>query len=130
MKKISRNIQIVILGILTFSFGCVLGQEKDQVVRLAKLEIDPGQLENYKVLLTEEIQESVRIEPGVLTLYAVYEKENPARITILEIYANADAYKAHLLTPHYLKYKNGAKDMVKSRLLVDTVPLVPGMKIK
>jgi len=105
-------------------------QNKNQMVRLAKLVIDSSQLENYNVLLKEEIETSVRLEPGVLTLYAVSEKNDPTHITILEIYADTLAYKSHLLTPHFMKYKNGTKDMVRSLELVETVPLVPGMKIK
>ena len=100
------------------------------MVRLAKLVIDSTQLENYNALLKEEIEASVRLEPGVLTLYAVSEKNNPTHITILEIYTDTVAYKAHLQTPHFIKYKTGTKDMVKSLELVETTPLVPGMKIK
>jgi len=104
--------------------------EEKQMVRLAKLIIDSAQLENYKVLLKEEIEASVRLEPGVLTLYAVSEKNKPTHITILEIYADTTAYKAHLQTPHFIKYKNGTKDMVKSLELAEADPLIPGMKIK
>ena len=100
------------------------------MVRLAKVVIDSSQLENYKVMLKEEIETSVRVEPGVLTLYAVFEKENPTHFTILEIYADTAAYKAHLLTPHFIKYKTGTKDMVKSLELVPADPLVSDMKIK
>jgi 4-carboxymuconolactone decarboxylase len=115
---------------ILFSFQCVSAQEKRQMVRLAKLVIDSAQLENYKALLKEEIETSVRLEPGVLTLYALSEKNNPTHFTILEIYADSGAYKTHLQTPHFIKYKTGTKDMVKSLELVETVPLVPGMKIK
>jgi len=100
------------------------------MVRLAKLVIDSIQLESYRALLKEEIEASVRLETGVLTLYAVAEKNNPTHITILEIYADTVAYKLHLQTPHFIKYKNGTMDMVRSLELVETVPLVPGMKIK
>ena len=55
---------------------------KKQMVRLAKLVIDSSQLEKYNALLKEEIEASVRLEPGVLTLYAVAEKNDPTRITI------------------------------------------------
>ena len=61
---------------------------------------------------------------------ALAEKNNPTHITILEIYADTVAYKLHLQTPHFIKYKNGTMDMVRSLELVETVPLVPGMKIK
>jgi len=68
------------------------------VVRLAKLVIDSGHLENYKNLLKEGIETSVRVEKGVLTLYAVSEKARPTHFTILEIYADDQVYKAHLQT--------------------------------
>ena len=122
---------ILITVMLTFVLhGNIYAQEKTQMVRLAKLVIDSIQLEKYKTSLKEEIEASVQLEPGVLTLYAVAEKNNPTHITILEIYADTVSYKAHLQTPHFIKYKNGTKDMVRALELVETVPLVPGMKIK
>lgn len=105
-------------------------KENKQMVRLAKIVVDSTQLEQYNSLLKAEIEASVKLEPGVLTLYAMAEKKNPTHITILEIYASEEAYKKHLLTPHFLKYKNGTKDMVKSLELIETNPLIPGMKIK
>ncbi|WP_276504537.1 antibiotic biosynthesis monooxygenase [Terrimonas pollutisoli] len=125
------QVLIVIAFMLTlFSYRSASAQQKTQMVRLAKLVIDSTQLESYKALLKEEIETSVRVEPGVLTLYAVAEKNNPTHITILEIYADTAAYKSHLQTPHFIKYKTGTQHMVKSLELVETVPLVPGMKIK
>ena len=108
----------------------VAAQQEQQLVRLAKLVIDPAQLEKYNAILKEEIQASVKIEPGVLTLYAVAEKNDPTKVTILEIYANQDAYQKHVLTPHFLKYKEGTKGMVKSLELVEATPLIAEMKIK
>ena len=92
--------------------------------------IDSTQLEEYNNLLKEEIQASIKNEPGVLTLYAVSEKKKPTQITILEIYANVDAYNTHIQTPHFQKYRNGTKNMIKSLELVETTPLIPTMKIK
>ena len=105
-------------------------QESKQVVQLAKLEIDPAQLDNYKAALKEEVETALRVEPGVLMLYAMADKENPTRITLLEIYADQTAYQAHLQSPHFRKYKTGTKDMVKSLELTKTVPLFPGLKGK
>ena len=130
-RKVLLTLSISIIVMMTFVFcGQTSVQNKNQMVRLAKLVIDSAQLENYNALLKEEIEASVRLEPGVLTLYAVAEKINPAHITILEIYADTVAYKSHLLTPHFIKYKNGTKGMVKSLELVEADPLIPGMKIK
>ena len=127
----SRALQILVLVFLTTTPGSpALAQDKNQVVRLAKIVVDSSQLENYRAALKEGVETSVRVEPGVITLYAVYEKNNPTHVTILEIYADSAAYRAHLQTPHFIKYKTGTKDMVKSLELVPVVPLVPGMKIK
>lgn len=104
-------------------------QENEQMVRLAKLVIDSAQLENYKAFLKEEIETSLRVEPGVLTLYAVSEKQKPTHITILEIYRDVEAYKAHIQTPHFIKYKTGTSTMVKSLELAEAVPLVPQAKV-
>jgi len=131
IRKVFLTLSILIIVMLTFAFcGQTSVQNKNQMVRLAKLVIDSSQLENYNALLKDEIEASVRLEPGVLTLYAVAEKNDPTRITILEIYADTVAYRSHLQTPHFIKYKNGTKDMVKSLELVEADPLIPGMKIK
>ena len=115
IKRTGLSPLILIIAMLIVVFpGRTSAQDKGQMVRLAKLVVDSAQLENYKSLLKEEIEASVRIEPGVLTLYAVSEKDKPTHITILEIYADTAAYKSHLQTPHFLKYKTGTKDMVKS----------------
>ena len=94
------------------------------VVRMAELEIDPGKIETYRTLLTEEIEASVALEDGVLSLSAVSIKDHPNQIRILEVYANREAYEAHLRTPHFLKYKNETSGMVTSLTLIDVDPIV------
>jgi quinol monooxygenase YgiN len=111
--------------------GPAIAQERQGVnVRIAELEIDLAQLETYKAALREEIETSIRVEPGVLALYAVSEKDNPARIRIFEVYANEEAYRAHLKTPHFLKYNTGTQQMVRSLRLVETDPVMLGAKAK
>ena len=102
----------------------------DNLVRLSRITVDPARLDEYNACLKEEIEASMRVEPGVLTLYAVAEKDRPNQITILEIYADEAAYKSHIQTPHFQKYKQGTLDMVKHLELLDCSPLIPGLKIK
>ena len=103
---------------------------ENNLVRLSKITVDPAQLDAYNAFLKEEIEASMRLEPGVLTLYATAEKEAPHKVTILEIYADRAAYESHLQTPHFQKYKQGTLSMVKELELVDVKPLIPGLKIK
>ncbi|MCL4850520.1 MAG: antibiotic biosynthesis monooxygenase [Bryobacteraceae bacterium] len=90
------------------------------IVRLAELEIDPAQLEQYKEFLEEEIESTTRLEPGVLTLFAVSLKEDPNQIRIFETYVDLAAYEAHLKTPHFIRYKEGTRNMVRSLRLLET----------
>lgn len=99
-------------------------------VRLSRIVVDSTRLEEYNACLKEEIEASMTLEEGVLTLYATAEKERPNHITILEIYASEDAYKSHIQTPHFVKYKEGTLDMVQELELIDTNPLIEGLKIK
>lgn len=103
---------------------------EENVVRLSKITVDANRLDEYNAYLKEEIEASMRLEPGVLTLYAVAEKDAPNRITILEIYANRTAYESHLKTPHFQKYKQGTIEMVEDLVLTDTQPLIPNLRIK
>lgn len=99
--------------------GSAIAQQKKQMVRLAKIQVDPLQLERYNTALKLQMATAVSLEPGVLTYYAVADKNNASHITILEIYADVDAYKAHIETPHFKKYKATVQNMVKSLELVD-----------
>ena len=103
---------------------------ENNLVRLSKIIVDPAQLDAYNVFLKEEIEASMRLEPGVLTLYTTYEKDAPHHVTILEIYADSVAYESHLKTPHFQKYKQGTIEMVQELELVDVKPLIAGLKIK
>ena len=119
---------MITMCILTLSFSKeAMPQQKTQMVRLAKIQVDPSQLEKYNAALKEQMTTAVSIEPGVLTYYAVADKNNPSHITILEIYADTAAYKAHIETPHFKKYKETVKNMVKSLELVD-VDLIASAK--
>ena len=103
---------------------------KTPFVRISKIRVDAAQLDTYNARLTEGITASMNLEPGVLTLYAVAEKDDPTRITIMEIYADEAAYKSHIQTPHFRKYKEGTLEMVLELELLDVDPLLPGLKIK
>ena len=101
----------------------------DGIVRLSKIEVYPQYLDEYMRYATEVGEVSLRTEPGVLTMYAVGEKENPCKITILETYASREAYEKHIASKHFQKYKQGTLHMVKSLQLCDQTPLNNANKI-
>ncbi len=106
-------------------------QEKSpQHIQIAEIVVDPAQLDNYKAAVAEQIEAAIRLEPGVLVLYSVSNKDNPSRITVFEIYRDREAYLAHLKTPHFLKYKTTVETMVTSLKLIPVDAVVLGSQAK
>ena len=101
----------------------------DGIVRLSKIEVYPQYLNEYMQYAVEVGEISLRTEPGVLTMYAVQDKENPCLVTILETYVSQAAYQSHVASAHFQKYKQGTLHMVKSLQLCDQTPLNPANKI-
>lgn len=95
-------------------------QINNNMYRIAKIKVDINQLEKYKVALKEQMNTAIKVEPGVLSYTVVADKKDLSLITILEVYANLEAYQSHILTPHFKKYKDTVKDMVLSLELIDT----------
>jgi quinol monooxygenase YgiN len=120
---------LIFLGPVVASLLCGSARA-EEIVRFAEIEVDPAQVDKCKAALSEEIETSVHVEPGVLALHAVSDKDNPARIRILERYVDEDAYNAHLQAMHFQKYKTATQDMVKSLKLVETVPVMFAAKAK
>jgi len=98
------------------------------LVRIAELEIDPAQLPAYEAAVSEEIDESIRSEPGVLTIYAVALADKRSQLRFLEIYADEAAYRQHLQSPHFKKYVQTTQPMILARKLVETRPVFLGLR--
>ena len=94
-------------------------QQQEMMVRISEIEILPQHLEEYKAILKEEAEASVRLEEGVIAIFPMFQKDNPTQVRILEMYKDNEAYQSHLKTEHFLKYKTMTLQMVKSLKLVD-----------
>lgn len=93
--------------------------KQDMILRISEIEIWPEYLNEYNSILKEEASASVKIEPGVIAIFPMYQKENPAQIRIIEIYSDKEAYQSHLQTLHFQHYKTTTLEMVKDLKLVD-----------
>jgi quinol monooxygenase YgiN len=126
--------QLLILGAAMLASsvcGLAVAEEmQGQYAQVAEIEVDRAKLEDYKAAVREQIETSIRVEPGVLVLYAVSEQDNPTRVTVLEIYRDPDAYRSHLESAHFQKYKAITEKMVKSLKLVRTIPIMLGAKAR
>jgi quinol monooxygenase YgiN len=122
MRKILVALALIMMPV---RHNEALAQQNDLMVRISEIQIDPNYLAEYTAILKEEAEASVRLEPGVLSIFPMYEKDHPTEIRILEIYASRDAYESHLKTPHFERYKTTTLKMVKSLKLVDMAAIDP-----
>ncbi len=126
-----NNTLLFLSALLVGSIPAAFGQQTGRMIRLSEIEIAPTYLEAYKAILAEESAASVKLEPGVIAIFPMYQKANPTSVRILEIYADRAAYEQHLKTPHFQTYKTTTLKMVTSLKLIDmestdaaTMPLI------
>lgn len=117
-----------IVGVLLATIGLFVGkacadEPEGIIVRIAKLEIDPSQLTAYQAAVKEEMAVSVQLEPGVLALYSVAEKDHPNRLHFFEMYASEEAYRSHIASAHFQKYVVITQSMIRSKELIETQPV-------
>ena len=122
----------VALAIVIMTSACTSAKSarppSQPLVRLAELGSIPLNWRATRPFSGEEIVDVDSVEPGVLNLYAVAVKGQPAQIRIFEMYADTAVYEAHVQTPHFLSTRPGTQDMVKSLRLVETDPVLLGAK--
>ncbi len=104
---------------LCFAPGPARAQDSQMMIRISEIAVHGQHLDQYKAILKEEAEASVRLEPGVIAIFPLVQRESDTEFRILELYADRQAYEAHLKTPHFQKYKTTTLHMVKSLKLVD-----------
>ena len=128
MKTKQLFLGLFIFIVMALTNAGILKAQDNRKFRIARIQVYPEYLEQYKVALAEHAKVAVQVEPGVICLQAVYDKSQPTNVTVFEVYASEEAYQTHLKTVHFLKYKNGTLKMVKSLELVAVAPI--GIEIK
>ena len=98
------------------------------IFRITEVEVHPEYVESYLPFAAEVAEASVKTEPGVVSIFPMQDKKNPCQFRIIEIYADDEAYKAHIASAHFQKYKKGTLHMVKRLALLDHNALVPELK--
>ncbi|QMU26509.1 putative quinol monooxygenase [Adhaeribacter radiodurans] len=107
------------------TYRTAIAQKNEMLIRISEIEIYPESLSAYKAILKEEAAASVRLEPGVISIFPMYQQKDSTQIRILEIYASKEAYQSHIKSPHFQKYKTTTLSMVKSLQLIDMEALDP-----
>lgn len=94
-------------------------------VRIVEVTVKREDIAEFRRIVVAEMRESMKVEPGVLAMYAVARKERPEQWIFFEIYADAAAYASHRETPHFQEYLSLTDDMLidKGHIGVENIAL-------
>ena len=103
----------------------IMQRGKMPEVRIVEVTVKPGDLAEFRRIVTAEMRESMKIEPGVLAMYAVTRKDRASEWIFLEVYVDAAAYASHRETPHFKEYLRLTDDMLigKGHIDVENIAL-------
>ena len=86
------------------------------------VEVKPEYNEQFKAVIVAEMAQSLKVETGVIAMYAATEQDNPHKWIFFEIYADNSAYEHHRQTPHFNDYIQQTSAMLQNKDYVDVRP--------
>lgn len=87
------------------------------------VEVKPEFGQAFRHVVLPEMAQSIKLEEGVLAMYAAIDKANPNRWYFYEIYASEEAYQAHRMTPHFKEYIEQTAEMTTYK---EAIAIKPG----
>lgn len=89
---------------------------------LVIVEVKPEFQSEFRNIVLPEMVESLKVEKGVLAMYAGTDSETPKRWYFYEIYASEEDYQLHRQTLHFLDYLRQTAHMSARK---DAIPVKP-----
>lgn len=86
------------------------------------VDVKPEFLNAFRRVVLPEMAQSLKVEDGVLAMYAATDKTNKNRWYFYEIYASDADYQAHRKTSHFKDYLSQTAEMTTYK---ESVPIVP-----
>ncbi|MBP2199018.1 putative quinol monooxygenase [Pantoea cypripedii] len=99
-----------------------LHQTKYTINNLVIVEVKPEFNAAFSSVVVPEMKQSLKVENGVLAMYAGIETTNPTRWYFYEIYASEADYQKHRQTPHFKDYLKLTANMTTRK---DSIPVKP-----
>ncbi|HDR2762445.1 TPA: antibiotic biosynthesis monooxygenase [Enterobacter bugandensis] len=90
---------------------------------LVIVEVKPEFQTEFKNIVLPEMAESLKVEKGVLAMYAATDSQSPNRWYFYEIYASEVDYQLHRQTPHFLDYLRQTAHMSARKYAIPVKPV-------
>lgn len=78
---------------------------------LVQIQVKPENIAAFLALTLDNARNS-RLEQGVVRFDVLQQQDDPARFVLMEVYRQPQDQQEHRLTEHYLRWRDGVKDMM------------------
>ena len=92
------------------------------ITRLFKLVRDMDQEQYYNEVGANNLMTSIKTEPGTLAMYGTHVPDDPKTCYVFEVYADDDAYNAHISSEHFKAFGVMAGKAIVDRAVYQLVP--------
>jgi (4S)-4-hydroxy-5-phosphonooxypentane-2,3-dione isomerase len=82
---------------------------------VVEFRLKPGARDRFVELVTVNAATSVRDEPGCRRFDILLPEGNVDRVDLYEIYDDAEAFAAHLETPHFKRFKAASAELIEQQ---------------
>lgn len=97
-------------------------QDHETINNFVIIDVKPEFSQKFKDVVIPEMEQSLKVEAGVLAMYAVKDKNNANRWYFYEIYGSKTSYETHLKTPHFQEYITKTAEMISYKEAIAVTP--------
>lgn len=97
-------------------------QNERTINNLVIVDVKPEHQQAFKNIVLAEMSDSLKLEDGVLAMYAATDTKNENRWYFYEIYASEADYQRHRQTSHFRGYIEQTSEMTTAK---ESIPVVP-----
>src|SRR5450830_714925 len=76
LDLVRRIAVLAVTTCLCFALGPARAQDSQMMIRISEIAVHGQHLEQYKAILKEEAEASVRLEPGVIAIFPLVQRES------------------------------------------------------
>ena len=83
---------------------------------VVQMEVRPGRREEFLAGMAANAESSVRDEPGCLRFDVCSVAADEDRFVLYELYADTDAFAAHMASPHFARWRQIAEQVLAGQV--------------
>ena len=84
-------------------------------VVIADFELKPEGREQFLSIAYQDAKDSLAHEPGCHQFDVLVHLDDPLNVTLYEVYADKEAFEAHLAAPHFMPFRDITPALIASQ---------------